>query len=347
MLKSRVNREVTLMNSVRSVSLLTALYLNDVTYIQRKETALFFPQIFFQTQALFAGLLLAQVLCAADLEAPWTWNACGIVEPPKGYSVLKYTSRTVNMDSNGVIQCSCSGENNVDFIFSVVNEEQRIVAKVNATVYPCLTAACSTQVISELKLSNFTSVQILQEECNKIEFRKTSGTIELFMQDFNKSHTKYCHKPPKIILSQKHMLNTTEAVDMPLSTSGTLNIKNYITFDMDSCAEAVKQGHTATVVFHTVKKSPIFKHTLKKRENNPPSFLKNYYSVEVMENVILGTRVAVVQASDIDQGVNGELTYTMQPASNQMSADYFAINGSSGEITTTGMYGVTYTYIFA
>ena len=269
---------------------------------------------------------------------------CGIVEPPKGYSILKYTSRTVNMDSNGVIQCSCSGESNVDFTFSVVNEEQGIVAKVNVTVYPCLTAACSTQVVSELKISNFTSVQILQKECNNIvEFYITSGTIEFSMQDLNE--TKYCHNPPKIILSQKHMLNTTEAVDMPLSTSGTLSIKNYIIFDMDSCAEAVKRGHSATVVFNSVKKSQNFKRTLKKRDNNPPSFLKNYYSVEVMENVALGTRVTVVQASDIDDGVNGELTYTMQPASNQMSADYFAINSSSGEITTTGMYGGIYTYI--
>lgn len=247
-----------------------------------------------------------------------------------------------------MIQCSCSGENNVDFTFSVVNEEQGIVAKVNATVYPCLTAACSTQVMSELKISNFTSVQILQKECNKIvEFHITSGTIEFSMQDLNESHTKYCHKPPKIILSQKHMLNTTESVDMPLSTSGTLSIKNYIIFDMDSCAEAVKRGHSATVVFNSVKKSPNLKRTFNKRDNNPPSFLKNYYSVEVMENVALGTRVAVVQASDIDEGVNGELTYTMQPASNQMSADYFAINGSSGEITTTGtsIYGGIYTYI--
>lgn len=305
--------------------------------------------MFFQTQGLFTGLLLAQVLCAADLEPPWTWNVCGIVEPSSGYSLLKHTSTTVNMDSNGVIQCSCSEEDSVNFTFSVVNEDKNIVTKVNATVYPCLKAACSTQVISKLKISNFTSVHILPEECNKfVEFHKTSDTIQFFLQDFNESRTKFCHKSSKIILSQSHMLNPRETLDMPKSSSWALTIKNYITFDMDSCAEAVKQGHSATVIFHSEKKSPNVKHTFNKRDNNPPSFLKNYYSVDLVENVALGTRVTVVQASDIDQGVNGELTYSMQPASNQMSADYFAINGSSGEITTTGelIYICTYLHYY-
>lgn len=305
--------------------------------MQRKTTLL--PlQMLFKTQTLFVGLLLARVLCAANLEAPWKWIMCGVVEPPKGHSVLNFTSSTVNLDSNGVLYCSCREGIHEDFTFSVVNEEEKIVAQANAIVYPCLKAECSAQVNNQLKISSFTSIELLPKECNEIvKLHKTSDTIELF--NFNESHTEYCHKSPKIILSQRHVLNNpTDTVDMSsMSTSRTLSIKNYIVFDMDSCAEAVKQGHSATIVFHSAEGSTQRKRTLNKRDNNPPLFLKNYYSVEVVENVAVGSRVTVVQASDIDQGINGELTYTMQPASNQMSADYFAINSTTGKIVTTGM----------
>eukprot|EP00058_Branchiostoma_floridae_P010537 XP_002596025.1 hypothetical protein BRAFLDRAFT_84111 [Branchiostoma floridae] len=64
--------------------------------------------------------------------------------------------------------------------------------------------------------------------------------------------------------------------------------------------------------------------------DNAPEFTKDVYEVEVNETATNGTVVAMVMATDIDSGDNGNITYTIISGNEQNT---FAIDGGSGEIT--------------
>ncbi|XP_055744845.1 protocadherin alpha-8-like isoform X13 [Salvelinus fontinalis] len=67
--------------------------------------------------------------------------------------------------------------------------------------------------------------------------------------------------------------------------------------------------------------------------DNTPTFAKPLYKVRVNENVSLGTRILMLEATDLDQGVNSELVYSFSKRGSVNSADVFSIDQQSGEIT--------------
>ncbi|XP_060765495.1 protocadherin alpha-4-like [Neoarius graeffei] len=69
--------------------------------------------------------------------------------------------------------------------------------------------------------------------------------------------------------------------------------------------------------------------------DNAPVFSKTVYKVLVQENVIAGTSVLKLNATDLDEGVNSELIYSFKQGQKGIS-DKFAIDASTGEISVTG-----------
>ncbi|XP_022042616.2 protocadherin alpha-8-like [Acanthochromis polyacanthus] len=71
--------------------------------------------------------------------------------------------------------------------------------------------------------------------------------------------------------------------------------------------------------------------------DNTPVFSKDVYSVLLSENAPIGTTVIQVNATDLDDGQNGEIYYSFgNSVSNQLFA-IFDINPSTGEITVKGV----------
>ncbi|XP_030621280.1 protocadherin-like protein [Chanos chanos] len=70
--------------------------------------------------------------------------------------------------------------------------------------------------------------------------------------------------------------------------------------------------------------------------DNTPSFTKPLYKVRVPENAPFGTRVITLNATDLDEGVNGELMYSFINRGNLNLLDMFFIDSVSGEITVKG-----------
>uniref|UniRef100_H0V0V3 Protocadherin alpha subfamily C, 1 n=1 Tax=Cavia porcellus TaxID=10141 RepID=H0V0V3_CAVPO len=71
--------------------------------------------------------------------------------------------------------------------------------------------------------------------------------------------------------------------------------------------------------------------------DNAPVFDRTLYTVKLPENVAMGTPVTNATASDLDEGVNGDITYSF---SNDVSPDIkskFHIDAASGEITVIGL----------
>ncbi|XP_028314646.1 protocadherin alpha-3-like isoform X6 [Gouania willdenowi] len=71
--------------------------------------------------------------------------------------------------------------------------------------------------------------------------------------------------------------------------------------------------------------------------DNPPVFQKEMLSVTLTENAPVGTIVAQVNATDLDEGPNGDVVYSFSNSMNRKIVQLFNINALTGEITVKGV----------
>ncbi|XP_053285151.1 protocadherin gamma-C3 [Pleuronectes platessa] len=69
--------------------------------------------------------------------------------------------------------------------------------------------------------------------------------------------------------------------------------------------------------------------------DNAPIFTKDVYSAEINENSPIGTIVIRVNATDLDEGLNGEVSYSFGNVNSKVQ-EMFDVNPSTGEITVKG-----------
>ncbi|XP_071313467.1 protocadherin alpha-8-like isoform X16 [Trachinotus anak] len=70
--------------------------------------------------------------------------------------------------------------------------------------------------------------------------------------------------------------------------------------------------------------------------DNAPVFTKDVYSVTLHENAQISTTVIQVNATDLDEGPNGDVVYSFSNSVNHKFFKIFEINPSTGEITVKG-----------
>ncbi|XP_035142835.2 protocadherin gamma-A1 isoform X17 [Callithrix jacchus] len=66
--------------------------------------------------------------------------------------------------------------------------------------------------------------------------------------------------------------------------------------------------------------------------DNPPAFTQAEYHISVPENVRVGTQLLIVNATDPDEGANGEVTYSFHNADHRV-AQIFHLDSYAGEIS--------------
>ncbi|XP_029959550.1 protocadherin alpha-3-like isoform X17 [Salarias fasciatus] len=71
--------------------------------------------------------------------------------------------------------------------------------------------------------------------------------------------------------------------------------------------------------------------------DNVPVFSKDVYSVTVSENAPVDTSVIQVNATDLDEGPNGDVFYSFSSSMNQNILNVFDINSITGEVTVKGV----------
>nr|XP_061793187.1 protocadherin alpha-C2-like [Nerophis lumbriciformis] len=71
--------------------------------------------------------------------------------------------------------------------------------------------------------------------------------------------------------------------------------------------------------------------------DNAPLFDKSVYNVRIMENSPIGSIVIDLNATDLDEGSNSDLTYSYSLYTPEKTQETFHLNPSSGEITVKGM----------
>ncbi|XP_061541488.1 LOW QUALITY PROTEIN: protocadherin alpha-8-like [Phycodurus eques] len=70
--------------------------------------------------------------------------------------------------------------------------------------------------------------------------------------------------------------------------------------------------------------------------DNSPLFSKSLYKVRVVENADIGTQLLRLSASDLDDGVNGQLTYSFAERGRFNPDHVFALDENTGEISVKG-----------
>ncbi|XP_050976445.1 protocadherin gamma-C3 [Labeo rohita] len=70
--------------------------------------------------------------------------------------------------------------------------------------------------------------------------------------------------------------------------------------------------------------------------DNAPVFSSPLYKVRVTENTPQGTKIIKLNATDMDEGPNGEITYLFSSHGQEKNLDVFAISPDSGEIEVKG-----------
>ncbi|XP_061755864.1 protocadherin alpha-C2-like [Nerophis ophidion] len=71
--------------------------------------------------------------------------------------------------------------------------------------------------------------------------------------------------------------------------------------------------------------------------DNAPLFDESIYSVKIMENSPIGSLVIDLNATDLDEGSNSDLTYSYSFYTPEKTQETFNLNPSTGEITVRGM----------
>uniref|UniRef100_A0A3B5RF34 Cadherin domain-containing protein n=1 Tax=Xiphophorus maculatus TaxID=8083 RepID=A0A3B5RF34_XIPMA len=71
--------------------------------------------------------------------------------------------------------------------------------------------------------------------------------------------------------------------------------------------------------------------------DNAPVFSEKDYTVALNENAPLGTTVMKVNATDLDQGSNGEVMYSLSNSVSQQILNHFNIDSLTGAITVKGV----------
>ncbi|XP_030648035.1 protocadherin alpha-2-like [Chanos chanos] len=70
--------------------------------------------------------------------------------------------------------------------------------------------------------------------------------------------------------------------------------------------------------------------------DNTPVFSKHFYKVSVLENVAYGTHVIALHATDLDEGTNSYIDYSLVEHGKAHAADVFAVHPVTGEVTVIG-----------
>ncbi|XP_047209469.1 protocadherin alpha-C2-like [Girardinichthys multiradiatus] len=71
--------------------------------------------------------------------------------------------------------------------------------------------------------------------------------------------------------------------------------------------------------------------------DNKPTFGKAAYNIKIMENSSVGSLVIQLNATDLDEGSNSDITYSYSLYTSEKTQEAFSLNPTTGEITVRGM----------
>uniref|UniRef100_A0A3Q3KZU1 Si:ch73-379j16.2 n=1 Tax=Labrus bergylta TaxID=56723 RepID=A0A3Q3KZU1_9LABR len=121
--------------------------------------------------------------------------------------------------------------------------------------------------------------------------------------------------------------------------AGINSIRTYTLTSNEHFEVNIRQGDSGKIPFLVLKKSldreQTDKHTL--LNDNRPMFSQEIYQIEIQENVKIGTSIFKMNASDPDEGTNGEVEYTLGKTLIQKVYELFEMDKITGDIRVNGV----------
>ncbi|XP_061690914.1 protocadherin alpha-13-like [Syngnathoides biaculeatus] len=184
--------------------------------------------------------------------------------------------------------------------------------------------------------------------------------IEVVIQDINDNAPVFNQETATMDLSEnyflgeRHPLPLAHDADVGVNSVKTYKLKpnDYFALDVQSSGESVsaelllqkaldreKQAVVDLTLVAVDGGKPPKSGTIQILINvldvndNSPLFSKSLYKVQVVENADIGTVLLTLSATDLDDGVNGQLTYSFAERGRFNPDHVFALNENTGEIS--------------
>ncbi|XP_034453479.1 protocadherin alpha-2-like isoform X12 [Hippoglossus hippoglossus] len=208
------------------------------------------------------------------------------------------------------------------------------------------TVKCSLNI--EVVLSNPRSLHRIEVVVNDINDNAPSFLEEISIIDMYESS----------YIGERHPLPVAHDADAGINSVKTykLNPNDYFSLDIQSIGE---QSVSAELVLQKAldrEKQDVIELTLTAIDggkppktgtlqiqinvldvnDNSPVFSKSLYKVQVVENANVGTKLLTLTATDLDDGVNGQLLFSFTERGRLNPDGKFALNDKTGEITVKG-----------
>ncbi|KAK1800268.1 hypothetical protein P4O66_000318 [Electrophorus voltai] len=167
-------------------------------------------------------------------------------------------------------------------------------------------------------------------------------SVDVKILDINDNTPTFPGKSQNIRISEltfpgaKFPLLSAEDEDVGSNSVASYKLSSNAFFNLEVNAEA-ETGPSPELVLQKAldrEKQPEIHLVLTALDGGKP--LRSVYKAQVLENVAIGTVILKLNATDPDEGVNGEITYTFKQGQKGIS-DKFAINSSTGEIAVAGI----------
>ncbi|XP_057706814.1 protocadherin alpha-2-like isoform X11 [Corythoichthys intestinalis] len=187
--------------------------------------------------------------------------------------------------------------------------------------------------------------------------------IEVIINDINDNTPNFPEEiitidmPENYFLGERHPLPPAHDADVGINSVKTykLNPNEYFVLDVQSTGDSVaaelllqkaldreKQAVVDLTLIAVDGGKPPKSGTTQIKINvldvndNSPLFSKSLYKAQVIENADIGTVLLTLSATDLDDGINGQLTYSFAERGRLNPDNKFAMNENTGEITVKG-----------
>ncbi|XP_054890854.1 protocadherin alpha-3-like isoform X3 [Poeciliopsis prolifica] len=188
--------------------------------------------------------------------------------------------------------------------------------------------------------------------------------IEVFINDVNDNAPFFLEEAITVDISEasyvgeRHPLPVAHDADVGTNSvkTYTLNTNEYFSLDIQSAGD---QSVSAELILQKAldrEKEPVIELILTAVDggkppksgslqikvnvldvnDNSPVFSKPLYKIHVTENANVGTTLLTLSASDLDEGVNGQVVYSFTEGARLNPEEIFSLNNNSGEIIVKG-----------
>uniref|UniRef100_A0A669EVG8 Cadherin domain-containing protein n=1 Tax=Oreochromis niloticus TaxID=8128 RepID=A0A669EVG8_ORENI len=185
-----------------------------------------------------------------------------------------------------------------------------------------LTGQCTIKILVEDMNDNHPEISIKSFQSpvtENIELDTVIAVVSISDKDSGENGIVDLHIPDNIDGSKFADLILKQTLDREKQA-----VHNLILTAVDGGTPA--RSGTASVIVHVLDTN-----------DNPPIFDQSIYNVKIMENSPIGSLVIDLNATDLDEGLNSDISYSYSLYTSEKTQETFNLNPATGEITVKGM----------